>query len=183
MTLADVILDATVMHSGPTRLHERGTPARKILTAVIDLRLEGTPASVRNVIDASGLPEGTVRGARSKTAGLRELMDSDFLPEEYDLLGLDAEIASLRSWWNAHGDDAWSSAAGCSELHRLWHAAADAGMTGEHVTPITSDEALALMPAREKFVNLWGDSAMWQVEAICIAQMVVTDPPAWAVPA
>jgi len=182
MTLADVILDSTAMHSEPERLLQRGTPARKILTTCIEVRMTGEKASVRNVIAASGLPEGTVRGARSKTKGLREAMDSDFTPEEFDRPGLDAEVASMRRWWNAHGDDAaWRAAAGCEELHRLWHAAADAGMTDDDVMPFDAAEALDLMPAREKFANLWGSSAMWNVETICMAQMTVTDPPAWAV--
>jgi hypothetical protein len=179
MTLADVILDATAMHSEPGRLLERGTPARKILTTVIELRMAGTRASVRNVIEASGLREGTVRGARSKTPGLREAMDSDFPPEEFHRPGLDAEVASMRRWWLAHGDDAWSDAAGCTETHKVFHSAADAGMTDEP-DPYADVDVLTLIPAREKFANLWGELAGPYVETICMAQMTATDPPAWA---
>ena len=182
--LGELVVDFESLGRKGASLFASGTPRIVLAATAAAKMLHGDP-SLRQIIEVSGLPSGTLKASRSRVKGLREAMGLVGRgPLDYFAPGLHNEIAVLRSFWRWRTPAqaaAWEAAAGCLDgIHSVWHAYADAGMTDPYVDPFPGEDLMEWLPEREKFERLWGENALGWIEWLDIAHMLSVDPPAWA---
>jgi hypothetical protein len=132
LALGELVVDFESLGRGDPYGLTKGTP-RTVLVATAVAKMAHTDPSLRQIMEVSGLPSGTVKASRSRVKGLREAMGLVGRgPLDYFAHDLDDEIRVLRRFWRWRTPAqvaAWEAAAGCFDgIHTVWHGYADAGM-------------------------------------------------------
>lgn len=174
LALGELVVDFENLGRPEASLFGAGTPRTVLAATATAAMMHGRHPSLRQIIESSGLPSGTLRASRSRVRGLREAMDTIGRgPLDYFATDLAEEIGVLRRFWRGRTPAqvaAWEAAAGCLDgLHRL--------IDREDVR---LDDIFAAMPAQAGLTRLWGSDAPAHAEYLDLAHRLVVDPPEWA---
>lgn len=174
LALGELVVDFEALGRLEASLFASGTPRTVLAATATAKMLHGGHPSLRQIIEVSGLPSGTLRASRSRVRGLREAMDTVGRgPLDYFATDLAEEVGVLRRFWRSRTPAqvaAWEAAAGCLDgLHRLIDR-----------QDVRLEDIFATMPARASFTRLWGSDAPAHAEYLDMAHRLVVDPPEWA---